>query len=157
MSMLEARLIAAARDLCRRTGRRPRDAFMRRAVSTAYYAMFHALCRLCADQLIGGKHEKTPAWQRVYRAMEHKTAKNALLRKEVTDLHPALATFGVTFAILQDKRVAADYDPVSFSIYFDETNSLVDQADSAIKSLYGVDDDIKRNLAAILLIRVRQP
>jgi uncharacterized protein (UPF0332 family) len=130
---------------------------MRRAVSTAYYAMFHALCRLCADQFIGGKHEKTPAWQRVYRAMEHKTAKNALLRKEVTDLHPALATFGVTFAILQDKRVAADYDPVSFSIYFDETNSLVDQADSAIKSLYGIDDDIKRNLATILLLRVRQP
>jgi hypothetical protein len=130
---------------------------MRRAVSTAYYAMFHALCRLCADQLIGGKHEKTPAWQRVYRAMEHKIAKNALLRKEVADLHPALAIFGVTFANLQDKRVAADYDPVSFSIYFDETNSLVDQADSAIKSLYGVDDDIKRNLATILLIRVRQP
>jgi uncharacterized protein (UPF0332 family) len=157
MNMLEARHIATARELCRRTGKRPRDAFMRRAVSTAYYAMFHALCRLCADQLVGGKHEKTPAWQRVYRAMEHKTAKNALLKKEVTDLHPALATFGVTFAILQDKRVAADYDPVSFSIYLDETNSLVDQADSAIKSLYGVDDDIKRNLATILLIKVRQP
>jgi hypothetical protein len=130
---------------------------MRRAVSTAYYAMFHALCRLCADQLVGGKHEKTPAWQRVYRAIEHKTAKNALLRKEVTDLHPILTTFGVTFAILQDKRVAADYDPVSFAIYFDETNSLVDQADSAIKSLYDIDDDLKRNLATILLIRVRQP
>ena len=155
MSMLETRLITTARDLCRRTGRRPRDAFMRRAVSTAYYAIFHALCRLCADKLIGGNRDKTPAWQRVYRALEHKTAKNALLRKEVTDLHPALATFGVTFAILQDKRVAADYDPVSFSIYFDETNSLVDQADSAIKSLYGVDDDIKRSLATILLIKVR--
>lgn len=32
---------------------RPRQADLRRAISAAYYALFHALCRCCADTLAG--------------------------------------------------------------------------------------------------------
>src|ERR1044072_6844098 len=112
--MIEDRLIVVAQDLSKRTGRRPRQAFMRRAVSTAYYAMFHALARLCADELIGGKHSKTTAWSRVYRALDHKSAKTVLQSKEAIALSPLVAAFGRAFATLQERRHQADYDPAPF-------------------------------------------
>src|SRR2546430_2465748 len=107
--MIEDRLILVAQDLSRRTGRRPRQAFMRCAVSTAYYAMFHALARLCADELIGGKHAKTIAWGRVYRALDHKPGKTVLQSAEAVTLSPVVAAFGSAFAVLQERRHQADY------------------------------------------------
>jgi hypothetical protein len=131
---------------------------MRRAVSTAYYAMFHALCRLCADTLIGGIHWKTDAWNRVYRGLTHTGARKTLTnQKDLSDLPPEVARFGVVFALLQQERETADYDPVPFQRYFDATETLVDQAASAIAGLSGIDDDNRRKLATMLLIRARQP
>jgi hypothetical protein len=158
MSVVEVRLIATARDLCRRTGRRPREAFMRRAVSTAYYAMFHALCRLCADTLIGGTHWRTEAWSRVYRGLSHTGAKKTLTsQKDLSDLPSEVASFGSVFAWLQQEREIADYDPAPFQRYFGATETLIEQADSAIAGLNHLDDDDRRRLAAMLLIRARQP
>jgi hypothetical protein len=48
-------------------------------VSTAYYAVFHALARICADRLIGSSTTASEgaAWGQVYRALEHGFARNA--------------------------------------------------------------------------------
>ena len=157
MSVVEGRLIEVAQDLCRRTGRRPREAFMRRTVSTAYYAMFHALCRLCADTLIGGTHWKTDAWNRVYRGLSHTGAKKTLTsQKDLAELPSTVASFGVVFALLQQERETADYDPAPFQRYFVATETLVNQASSAIADLGHLDDDNRRKLAAMLLIKARQ-
>jgi hypothetical protein len=153
--MIENRFIDTAYDLCRRTGQRPREAFMRRAVSTAYYAMFHALCRLCADGLIGGIHARTDPYLRVYRALDHTAAKKILRSKEAASLHPAIAAFGDAFAVLQEMRHRADYDPVSFRYYFDDTKSYIDLAQSAISGTYAVGQEERRALATLLLFRVR--
>lgn len=157
MNVVELRLIATARDLCRRTGRRPREAFMRRAVSTAYYAMFHALCRRCADTLIGGKHWRSDAWNRVYRGLGHSGAKKTLSsQKELSDLPASVASFGGVFVLLQQEREIADYDPMPYQRYFSATETLVEQASSAIARLNELDDDNRRKLATMLLIRARQ-
>jgi hypothetical protein len=155
MSELESRLIDTAQDLCRRTGKRPREAFMRRAVSTAYYAMFHALCRLCADGLIGGIHARTAPYLRVYRALDHTPAKKILRSNEAASLHPAIAAFGDAFAVLQEMRYRADYDPLSFRYYFDDTKSYIDLAESAIIGTYAIGQDERRALATLLLFRAR--
>src|SRR5271155_2246861 len=63
---------------------RPRQATLRRAVSTAYYAVFQALCVTCAETLVGeGKPwgEFTPG----FRALEHGHVAHALRQ-------PSLAT-----------------------------------------------------------------
>jgi hypothetical protein len=155
--MIEDRFIEAAYDLCRRTGQRPREAFMRRAVSTAYYAMFHAICRLCADGLVGGIHARTAPYLRVYRALDHAGAKKTLRSKDAGDLHPSIAAFGDAFAVLQQMRHRADYDPVPFRYYFDDTKSYVDLAQSAIRGTYAVGQEDRRALATLLLFKVRQP
>ena len=68
-------LIATARSLTGLDPRKPTQANLRRAVSTAYYAVFHLLARTAADLLIGRTHNS--AWHLAYRALEHGNAKNA--------------------------------------------------------------------------------
>jgi hypothetical protein len=153
--MIEDRLLAVAHDLSRRTGRRPREAFMRRAVSTAYYAMFHALARLCADQLVGGIHAKTAAWARVYRALDHKPAKTILRSVEAAGLASEIVAFGEAFALLQERRHQADYDPAPFRYYFNQTAALINLAETAIHGLNSLGADERRALATLLLFKQR--
>jgi hypothetical protein len=153
--MIEDRLLDVAHDLSRRTGRRPREAFMRRAVSTAYYAMFHALARLCADQLVGGTHAKTAAWARVYRALDHKPAKTVLRGVEAAGLASEIVGFGEAFALLQERRYQADYDPAPFRYYFNQTSALINLAETAIHGLNSLGVDERRALATLLLFKQR--
>lgn len=153
--MIEDRLLAVAHDLSRRTGRRPREAFMRRAVSTAYYAMFHALARLCANQFVGGKHAKTAAWARVYRALDHKPAKTVLRSTGAAELASEIVAFGEAFALLQERRNQADYDPAPFRYYFNQTAALINLAETAIHGLNSLGEDERRALATLLLFKQR--
>jgi hypothetical protein len=154
--MIEDRLLAVAYDLSRRTGRRPREVFMRRAVSTAYYAMFHALARLCADQLVGGIHAKTAAWARVYRSLDHKPAQTVLRSVEAAGLASQIVAFGEAFAQLQERRYQADYDPAPFRYYFKETAALINLAETAIQGLNSLGVDERRALATLLLFKQRR-
>ncbi|HEY8564251.1 MAG TPA: hypothetical protein VIL65_02035 [Beijerinckiaceae bacterium] len=151
--MIERRLITVAEDLSRRTGRRPREAFMRRAVSTAYYALFNALARMCANELIGGSKAHTPEWTRVYRALDHRGAKSALQSSDAAALDRRVARIGRAFAVLQERRHQADYDPAFFPFYFDETTALVQLASSAIDDLHGLGVEDRRSLATLLLFK----
>src|SRR5438309_3480401 len=51
---LHADLLLQARQLATREPRRPRQASLRRAVSTAYYALFHLLISEATSRLITG-------------------------------------------------------------------------------------------------------
>ena len=84
-------LIASAKELLGKGKKgQPRQSDLKRAQSTAYYAMFHALCRNCADSFIGrpGSLRSQPAWRQAYRAVEHGFAKNQYLRKSVMERFP---------------------------------------------------------------------
>ena len=60
-------LIETARGLTELSPRRPTQANLRRAVSTAYYAMFHCLASSAANLLIGGR--RGTAWHQVYHTL----------------------------------------------------------------------------------------
>ena len=58
-------LIASAERMLGKGQRsNPRQSDLKRAMSTAYYAVFHALCRNCADSLVGKTRvsRSQPAW-----------------------------------------------------------------------------------------------
>ena len=59
-----------ARLLATHDKSRPRPASLRRAVSTAYYAVFQALCATCADTLVKG-HGPWEVYTPVFRAPDH--------------------------------------------------------------------------------------
>ena len=83
-------LIETAHRLSISGGHRPRQADLRRAVSTAYYAMFHLLAKTCADGMLGGVNasRSNRAWRQVYRALEHGSAKNACKNHHTLKLFP---------------------------------------------------------------------
>jgi hypothetical protein len=150
-----ADLLHAAEALARFDERRPKQASLRRAMSSAYYAVFHALAKTCADELIGVTRANTDVWVRVYRALDHREAKKALSSPTVLNLHAGVATFGLSFVALQDQRLAADYDPRPFPHGRQETLAYVNQARTAVAALNAAPSDRKRSLAGFALFRSR--
>ena len=96
---------------------RPRQAELRRAVSAAYYALFHTLAGNCANLLVGDR-ASTPtrqAWRQAYRSLDHRR-----VRKQCTERRPKrtldrfpqeIRNFANQFVRMQDLRHLADYDP----------------------------------------------
>ena len=114
--MTPSNLTDTADALLRTHTSRPRQSDLKRAVSTAYYAMFHALCRNSADCLVGtaGADRSEPAWRQMYRSIEHGFAKAQCGNKQVVKRFPSgIQAFAANFVELQKKRHEADYDPAS--------------------------------------------
>ena len=151
-------LIAAAFDLVDAGGRgRPRQANLRRAVSTAYYAMFHCLAAICADLLVGGEgsERSEPAWRQVYRALEHGPARQRCNRPAMVQKFPAeIQDFAEKFVLMQQKRHQADYGP---ECVFDKDTVLQDiiAVAEAIAKLRQVPVKDRRAFAVYLLFSLR--
>lgn len=74
--MIPRDLLIQADHLVRLSPKRPKQVNLRRAVSSAYYAVFHALCFSNAGVLAGvGANRPERAWLQTYRALDHGQAK----------------------------------------------------------------------------------
>ncbi len=146
-------LITTARSLTELDPRQPTQANLRRAVSTAYYAVFHSLAYTAANLLIG--RELTTAWHQVYRALEHGNARSACLNKQAMEEFPhEIEEFALTFVDLQKARHRADY---SYDVTFDRHDTLtaIDRAADAIDQLERVSIHHRRGFVAHLLFKRR--
>ena len=107
--------IATARRLAEQTGRgRPLETDLRRATSTAYYALFHCLAQSCADLLVGGpgSARDLAAWTQTYRALQHRTASQRCSNlAQMRGFPVQIRDFGKVFVRMQIKRHDADYNP----------------------------------------------
>ena len=96
-------LMEAARGLMELSPRRPSQANLRRAVSTAYYALFHCLAACAANSLIG--RVRDAAWHQTYRVLEHGKAREACENKRALTAFPLeVRRFADVFAALQKAR-----------------------------------------------------
>lgn len=130
---------------------------LRRAVSCAYYAMFHTLALSNANTLIGASpaDQQRWAWQQPYRAADHRPTRNKLSGASLGGRFPgAIRRFGVAFADAQRARHSADYDPHSEFSATDATD-LIDRAETTIANFNQTPDDIRRDLAIHILTNVR--
>ena len=153
-------LIETARDLATLTQRRPgqAEANLRRALSTAYYAMFHCLAGVAANLFIGGK--RNPAWHRVHRALGHGMIKKACQNKKAMagfGFPPGIHYFAEKFVELQEIRQRADYalDDNPQAYYETRVLALITSAESAIKRLEQADVQHRRNFVAYVLFKAR--
>jgi hypothetical protein len=113
-------LLEQARHLASREPRRPRQASLRRAVSAAYYALFHLLAAEGARQLSPIRPAMLRA--RIRRAFAHRNMQevcrqfaaggpNAVVTQLLDGpLQPELRQVANAFAELQDARHDADYN-----------------------------------------------
>ena len=145
-------LIAQANRLARATKLRPRQVDTNRAMSTAYYALFHTLARLCADTIVGtGKTRSGKAWLQIYRALAHGHAKNACAQTRNKNFPPEILRFASAFVEQQQIRHDADYDPSKTFKRF-EVLSMIEQAECAILDLrFAPRSDLRAFVALVLL------
>jgi uncharacterized protein (UPF0332 family) len=101
-----------------------RQVDLRRAISSAYYAVFHFVLGEAADEFVGRTKRTAPRYALVYRSVDHRAFKT--LCEHVRTSTPApkiraflppstadtkLQEFAEAFLELQQKRHSADYDP----------------------------------------------
>ena len=130
---------------------------LHRAVSCAYYAMFHTLAVSNANTLIGASpaDQQRWAWQQTYRAADHRPTRNKLSRASLSSRFPAtVRDFGEVFTFAQQTRHSADYDPHSqFSPT--DVSGLIDRVETAISAFNQSPDVVRRDLAIHILTTVR--
>jgi uncharacterized protein (UPF0332 family) len=146
------RLLEASETLLEQKPRS--DAFRRRAVSTAYYAVFHALAEACADCLLPSTDRRSAAYERVYRALDHGPLKSVF---DVAPLNESasLRAIGVLVVRLQSERHRADYMPPRGDVFpVSKTKDLIDQARQAVE-IESLGDTERPTLTTHLLFRTR--
>jgi uncharacterized protein (UPF0332 family) len=102
---------------------RPRQADIRRAISAAYYAIFHATITRAVDQFVGVTNRDRSRYGLVYRSVSHawlrdlcKEAQKATPSNRFRPYAPStgfgsnIAAFAAAVIELQEKRHSADYD-----------------------------------------------
>jgi len=130
---------------------------LRRAVSCAYYAMFHTLALSNANTLIGTSpaDQHRWAWLQTYRAADHRPTRNKLSSASLGGRFPrAIRRFGVVFADVQRVRHSADYDPHSEFSATDVTD-IIDRVETTIANFNQTPVDVHRDLAIHILTNVR--
>ena len=111
---LASGFIRTAKRLVPASAKRPTQANLRRAISTSYYAVFHALAKTSADSLVGATKSKRPnkAWVEVYRGLSHGPCHTACKKAKNISFPPAIHDFSDAFIQLQEARHLVDYDPM---------------------------------------------
>ena len=155
-------LISMARQLAggqvgRRRGR-PRQTDLCRAISNSYYASFHTLARCGANLLAGSTRSSRsqPAWEQIYRALEHGHARNQCRNLAVmTRFPPEIREFAEHFVLMQRHRHLADYAPAT-DLRRIEVMALIEETEAAIKNFNNAHDRDRRAFAIHALFRTRQ-
>ena len=153
--MPDARLadghLAVAKRLA--TTKRPSQSEIRRSISSAYYAVFHALARTCANSLVGKTPSQRPnkAWVEVYRGLNHGVCRKACEQAHTVAFPVCIQEFADAFHQLQEYRHKADYDPdIKFSKVDAETwQGIAQLSMNSLRSANNVD---KKAFAAWVLI-----
>jgi hypothetical protein len=149
-------LIEIAEMLAAREEGRSKRASLKRAVSTAYYALFHQLADLCGRELIGRPSNATWVnYRLIYRTLDHGNARKILDPKRTgVSQDSDIRLIGLAFSNLQRERHIADYDPES-TLSRSDTVELIEQAKRAIAALRTLSAAKRKTLAAQLIAKSR--
>jgi hypothetical protein len=101
--------------------KQPRATDLRRAISAAYYAVFHAIASAAADSVVPANKRATEQYSRVYRSINHRALRSLCerVRGKNSDFGSDIREFAAAVADLQEKRYSADYDPLFQAIPLD--------------------------------------
>lgn len=146
----------------------PRQVDLRRAISAAYYAVFHATLTAAADSVIGATRRLSPEYGLAYRSLDHRALRSLcedISRSSVpTKYGPYLPSGGfgaeiVGFAAgaaeLQERRHAADYDP-TLRVKMSDARLAIQTARVAISRFSAAAPDQRRAFLSLLIFPPRR-
>ena len=129
-----------------------RRAAVRRSVSTAYYAVFHALCFVCASELVGWS--RSEELEPIYRSVDHGLALSRLTDAKATRGKGAVSSVGAAFRALQNQRHASDYASASLkNVTRSEARAAIKLAKEAISTIEEMEAAQRLRLAILLVAR----
>jgi uncharacterized protein (UPF0332 family) len=145
----------------------PRQVDIRRAISAAYYAVFHATISAAADEFIGTTNRDKSRYGLAYRSVSHAWIRE--LCKEVQKQNPSnkfkpyvpstgfgsnINAFAAAVVELQEKRHAADYD-VMIRMNKSDAVLAISTARAALGRLDGASEPEKLAFLSLLLFSPR--
>jgi hypothetical protein len=142
----------------------PRQTDLRRAISAAYYGLFHFAVAASTEMFMDSRFADEYAV--AYRGVGHEWLRSLcdqLQKKRLAKVPPHvpgaffgyIVKFATTVAELQDLRHRADYDP-SFSIKADEVKIRIAEARHAVDLFRGAEEKQRAAFLALLLFNIRQ-
>ena len=136
------------------------DTELRRAVSCAYYAIFHTLCRAYADAMAGphvGNQLGRDAWNMAYRSIDHGPARSKCSDGgNMSRFTPDVQNFANKLVDLQRYRHEADYNP-GMTFTQSQVNQIIDDAANALAGFNNAPPDEIRLFITYLTSRSRRP
>jgi hypothetical protein len=145
----------------------PRQVDLRRAVSDAYYGVFHAILTAAADEYVGKTKQSTAQYALVYRSVNHNAFREVCTELKKPTLSQRYAryaprngfgsniqAFAAAALELQEKRHAADYDP---SVRMGRSDALlaVNTARSALARFRKANRTRRKMFLSLLLFQPR--
>jgi hypothetical protein len=140
------------------------EAMRRRAISTAYYAVFHRFAEALTAGLLGFEQpemgdSRHPDWLRIYRAFGHEalvkaTRHMATSNRDSGVTSEKLTELSTSLSRLKDARHSADYDPSNNVHALNITVSLLEDAKTAffLLDVFFVHELIEAGLARTLAL-----
>jgi hypothetical protein len=146
----------------------PRQVDLRRAISAAYYAVFHFILTAAANQVVGVTKRTTAEYGRVYRSIDHRAIRDLCddLKKPTppakynahmpaTGFGPNIAAFAAAFVDLQEKRHGADYDPL-IRVKLSDSQLAIKTAKAAIERFKRASATRRKTFLSLLLFPPRR-
>jgi uncharacterized protein (UPF0332 family) len=131
---------------------RPRQANLKRVVSSAYYALFHFTMRAAADMVLGKTAPKDALYARAYRSLTHEDLRKRLAVTRA--IGADIKAFADAIVELQEARHNADYDPL-FRVNKSEAIAKVRTARAAIAKFESASEAEQKSCLVTLLFKGR--
>lgn len=144
-----------------------RQVDIRRAISAAYYGLFHATLAGAADLFVGVTKRSSNLYALAYRSVDHGSFRDLCFEARKTQLpqkyrqYVTAGAFGANIqdfagaAIdLQEKRHSADYDP-SIRVKISDAILAIKTARDALVRFNAADSDQREAFLGLLLFRPR--
>jgi uncharacterized protein (UPF0332 family) len=145
----------------------PRQVDLRRAISSVYYGVFHATLTAAADQFVGVTKRSTDRYALAYRSVDHNTLRSLCLELKNQNVSPRIGrhsppkgfgpniqAFAAAVLELQEKRLAADYDPL-MRIKASDALSAITSAREALRRFRRASGPRRTAFLSLLLFRPR--
>jgi hypothetical protein len=145
----------------------PRQVDIRRAISAAYYSVFHATLRAAADLYVGVIYRATSRYTLVYRSIDHKDLRDLCskvrernLSAKLTQYAPVggfdteIMAFAQALLELQEKRLDADYNP-SIRVRSSDAQLAIGAARNTLQRLQSADPSNREAFLGLLLFKIR--
>ena len=141
---MNTELLELAEELAIKTPEK--QATLKRSVSTAYYAVFHTICKTIANQI--GPDTSGEYYKNVYRLLNH----SDFSKLEKPNVPNNIKIIGSAIINLKEKRHVADYYPENYTFTKKDVIDIINSAKATIKEINDLTNEDKQIIVITLFV-----